>query len=123
MLDLLLKLTQYDGQLFLNDPPDSIRFQNRIQEKVISDISRIQIPLANSATNATLIPASVDYLIIAVDQQVTALLNGSVTPVTLTPQMPGTKAIVFLNKGTVSSLSITNNSGSIANLDVITIIL
>lgn len=123
MLNVIFQLTQYDGQVTQNDPVDSIQVSNSIQQKTITDINRLKIVIPNATSNQSisLSSSSTNYLAISTDQTITVVINGSNTPLTLSPLVAGTKTLAFYQKGTVASLTISNSSGSIANIDLISI--
>ncbi len=123
MLNVLFQLTQYDGQVTLNDPSDSIQVSNSIQQASITDITRLKIAVAIGASNQSiaLSSASTAYLSISTDRTVTIVVNGSNTPITLSPIVAGTKTLAYYHKGTVTSLTVSNGSGSVANLDIVSI--
>jgi hypothetical protein len=123
MLDVLFTLSQYEGQSFQNNPEDAILFKNKIQHTSVSNSSRVQQAVANGASNQaiTLVNNTADYTAIATDQTVTIKVNGSATAMTLTPRAAGTKTFAFYVKGQITALTVSNASGSTANLDIVLI--
>jgi hypothetical protein len=121
-LDILFNLLSYEGSQ-TNDPADAIKVKNRIEVSDISASQRVQLVLAdNTIDQAIILPEiPVDYLAILVDRQITVKLNGSDDALTLTPKANGAKTLVFFQKGVVSTVSITNESGAAVSVDLIAI--
>lgn len=120
-LDLQLKFLSYDSSAESNDPADAIKLSNKIQESSVTEVFRIQTQVADSTTDqaVTLPDVATDYLIILSDREISVKLNGSSDSQVLKPKTPGKKCLVLMIRGTVSGLSISNASGSPANLDLI----
>jgi len=121
-LEILIDFLSYDGTL-TNDPADGTKIKNRIQETSVNSVVRTQIPLADATSDVALtLPASPsEYLLIFCDREITLKLNGSDDEVTLKPRANGIKTFVFFTRGEVESALVSNNSGAIANLDVISV--
>lgn len=106
-----------------NDPADSIRFNKKVEEADVSEVFRRQEAIADSTVDQVIALPDVatDYLIISVDQIVTIKLNGSSDALTLSPKSAGVKTPVFYIRGIVSAMRISNSSGSVANVDIISV--
>lgn len=122
-LTLLVNLQTYNGIPPTNNPDDSITFNQKTQESSVSEASRLKKTVPNATTDMVLnlIDSSTDYLLMSVDQQVSIKVNGSATALTLKPQTAGARTPVFLIRGTITSLTISNSSGAIANVDFISV--
>lgn len=123
-LTLLIDFAAYTAALATNNPSDDatkVKLFN--QEANYSDLSRQQILVANSTTDQaiTLVKADCEYLMILVDQPITIKLNGSSTPLAVKPRTAGVKSLGLFIKGDTSTLTVSNSSGSAANLDVISV--
>jgi hypothetical protein len=124
-LNLNVNFLAQDSTSTSNDPSDAIRINRNIQENFTDAARTFPISVPNLAVDQAvpLSSASVDYLIIHVDQQVSIKLNGSGSSLTLHPISSGVKTPVFLMRGSISSLTVSNSSGQAANLDVISVTL
>lgn len=120
-LDLQLKFLSYDSSAESNDPADAIKLATKVQESAVTEVFRIQtsIPTATVDQAVTLPDAATDYLIILSDREISVKLNGNSDVQVLKPKTPGKKCLVLMIRGTVSGLSISNASGTAANLDLI----
>lgn len=117
----MAKLTGKLEILVDNDDQVSNNPQKRIQDsKVVledSTISQWQSKLLNIA-DAVVDQAigfdgiSAEFLFILSDQQISIKLNGSSDPITLYPGFP------FVMKGDITSLLISNSSGSSAEIEI-----
>lgn len=103
--------------------PKNVDSLKSIVEQDYSELCRKQIKVADATVDQsiTLADASSEYLAIMCDQEITIKLNGSSDAMTLTPRLAGTKSIVFVMKGTITALTVSNASGSECNMDVISI--
>lgn len=119
-LDIVLSLLSYEGAA-TNDPANGIKIKNKIQETEITDISLQQIKVADSTTDQaiTLPAANSDYLIILADRDISIKLNGSADPVALKARANGTKTLMFYTRGLITSLSLSNSSGALVNVDIL----
>lgn len=119
-LDILFEMLAYAGSP-TNNPADAIKVRNRIQDTEIIGCIRQKLQIADSTVDqtVTLPSSSTEYVAILVDQILTIKLNGGSESVTLSPRVSGTLSLAFFNRGNISSLSISNSSGSLANLDII----
>ncbi len=123
-LKLLIDLFAYSTVAPTNDPSDdSIKIKKLIEESSFSEIQRQLISVADEITDQTinLADATCEYLIILADQDISVKINGSSTSMTLKVKSAGTKIPVFFMRGTITAVTVSNASGEIANLDVITI--
>lgn len=121
-LDILFNLLSYEGSQ-TNDPADAVKVKNRIEVSDISASQRVQVILPDATVDqvVTLPESPVDYLAILVDRQISVKLNGSPDTLTLIPKANGSKTLVFFQKGSVSSISISNASGAAVSVDLIAI--
>ena len=121
-LDIMLNVLSYEATSPTNDPSDSIKIQNKIQDVNLTDVFRLQMSVADGVTDQAIAITSSDseYLVILTDRQVSIKLNGSFDSLTLSPRANGKKTFVFYQKGTISELTISNASGSAANIDILT---
>ncbi len=106
-----------------NDPKDQTAIKKTVEESSFTELCRKQVAVPDAASDQaiTLADATSEYLIIFVDQTVTIKLNGSGDALTLSPSSAGVKTPVFVQKGIITSLTVSNASGSTANLDVISV--
>lgn len=120
-LNLLVDFLCYEGTTS-NQPQDAIQLKKQITDSSIDEVFRVQDSVANNATDQSVSLASdCKYLVIATDRTISVKLNGISTAIVLAPKTEGTKAIVFMWRGTITSLTVTNTSGSVANIDVISV--
>lgn len=120
-LKLLVDFTCYEGSS-VNEATDAIRLKRLLEESSLTEAARIQDSVSTGTTNQTInIASSCNYLIISTDQTITVVLNGSDTPLTLSPKTAGTKSVALVWRGTINSLTVSNASGSTANIDVISV--
>ena len=121
-LDITIDLLRYTGTS-TNDPADATKIKSRIQESTTTAFSRQQLVVEDEAADqeVALIDASTDYVMIFTDRAISIKINGIATAITLTPQAAGTKCFVYYWRGTITSLTISNSSGSDANVDVISV--
>lgn len=120
-LDLTVDFLSYAASAATNDPADAISAKVRVQEDTVNAISRQQLVLADATVDQVvdLPDASSDYLLIFVDRQVSVKLNGSATALVLKPKVSGKKTPALVWRGTITGLSMSNASGSAANIDII----
>lgn len=116
-LDILFELLSYSGAT-TNIPADAIKVQNRLQDTKILGTSRVQSQIADATVDAPIAVATGDYLVILADRNISIKLNGGAQIISLVPRANGVKTLVFFYKGAVTGLTVTNNSGDIANLDI-----
>lgn len=120
-LDLLFKLLIYEGNE-TNDPADADKVYNRTQEETVSKFQRERgiIADADSKDYTPCLPdATVDYVVILTDRELTLTINGSATDITVSPRANGTKTIVYLQRGALTGLVAANASGADANVDMV----
>lgn len=120
-LDIQIKYLSYDSAAQSNDPADADKLQLRVQESSASQVFRLQASIADATVDqAVNLPASpTDYIVICSDQNISIKLNGSSNAQTLKVKAPGTKCFVFFERGSMTGLTISNASGSVANVDMI----
>lgn len=119
-LRLLIDFLSYEGTP-TNDPQDAIAMKRKVEETDVEEVIRLQtqIPATTTDQAITLPDANTDYLIICVDQQVSIKVNGSATAMTLNPKSAGKKTPVFMWRGDITALTITNAGSNPANIDLI----
>lgn len=122
-LRLLIDFLSYEGTS-TNDPQDAIALKRKVEESNVTEVSRVQtvIPISTTDQVITLPDANTDYLILCIDREISIKLNGSSTALTLKPKAPGTKCPVFMMRGDITALTITNASAqNVANIDLIAV--
>lgn len=100
---------------------DSIAVNTETSETQVSEISRVfSKNIADAAVDIEILDAvsSDGYALLYVDQIVSIKLNGSPTAFTLKPVTAGAKTPVFLIRGTISSILLSNSSGNSVNIDI-----
>jgi hypothetical protein len=119
-LDLIFDLLIYEGST-TNDPKDAIKVHNKIQETEVQSNSKQQLAVADNTTDLviSLPDANSDYLIILTDRDISIKHNGSSTAETLKTRAPGKKTLVFYHRGPTTTLTLSNSSGAVANVDII----
>lgn len=123
-LNVLIDILAYDSLTQTNDPADSIKAKQRLQESNFTAVTRLfPASIANSVVdqNIALPNNPSDYLVIFTDQQVSIKLNGISTPIVLNPQTAGMKTPAFFMRGVITSLTVSNASGTPANMDIIAV--
>lgn len=121
-LRLLVDFLSYEGTL-TNNPQDAIAVKRKVEEANVSEVSRFQssIPSATVDQAITLPDANSDYLLLFIDQEISIKLNGSANALTLKPKTAGTKTPVFLMRGDITGLTVSNAGANAANIDVIAV--
>jgi len=121
-LRLILDFLAYSGNQ-TNDPQDAQKIKSSVEEDNVNEIYRYQAAIADGAADQAInLPdADTDYLIIHSDQEISFKLNGSSDIIEVKNVYPGIKNPVFFMRGSISSLSISNASGNIANVDIVAI--
>lgn len=112
----------YEADGSTNDPKDSEKLMLSVSETAASEVFRRKEQIANGVVDQDIeLPSatSTDYLMISTDQEITVKLNGSSDALTLTPKTAGKKAPVLFLRATITELSISNASGSVANVDIL----
>ena len=123
-LKLDLSLLIYDSTEQTNDPSDAIKLKKSVEESELSEVTRlfpISIPDGTTDQTLTLPDATTDYLLLLTDRVISVKLNGSTTAITLRPKIAGKKTPVMLVRGDVTALSVSNASGTDANLDMVAV--
>ncbi len=121
-LDLLIDFLAYDNTDPSNDPDDNIKIKKFVQYTDVDEVFRNfvrKIPDATVDLAVELPDADTDLLIILTDQTISIKLNGSATAQTLIPKVAGKKTLTYLQKGSVTALTISNASGTTAKVDII----
>lgn len=121
-LKLIVDFLSYEGTL-TNNPADATQIKKKVEESDVTEVSRFQSVISDGTTDqAIALPdAATDYLLIFTDREVSIKLNGSSDALVLRPRANGTKTPVFVMRGTISALSISNASGGDANVDIISV--
>lgn len=119
-LDLIFNLLEYEGTPS-NDPADVNKIYTKTSETQILSSSRqqIQIQLATVDQVVSLPDPNSDYLVILTDTQVSVKINGATLPTVLNPRALGTKTLCLFLSGPITSLTISNGSSTIANVDIL----
>jgi len=119
-LRLLVDFLTYEGTPPTNNPIDETRSHRKVEEQDVSETSRVQRKILAAASNISipLADSAVDYLVIYSDQQISINLNGDSTAMVLTPQLAGKMCPVFVMRGTITSLAVSNALAVDANIDV-----
>lgn len=123
-LSLTLDFLAYDAPNTTNDPADAIRIKRTVEETSVTEVSRNfprQVPDATVDLDVPLPDSTTDYLLILTDQAISVKLNGSATPQILRPKTTGVKTPVLMIRGDITSLKISNSSGSTAKVDLIAV--
>ncbi|RLI54086.1 MAG: hypothetical protein DRP09_14085 [Candidatus Thorarchaeota archaeon] len=122
VLDLVVDFITYDGTAS-NNPSDAIKIKNAISESAVLGTVRYQSQLVNGATdvNITIPDPSSEYLLFFTDREVIIKLNGGSQALTLTPKTNSVKCFVFFYRGSLTQLQVSNASGEVANLDIISV--
>lgn len=121
-LRLIVEFLSYEGTL-TNNPTDAMSIKRKVEEADVTEVSRVQTQIAASAVDqAIALPdAATDYLVLFSDREITIKLNGSSDALTLKPKTAGTKCPVFVMRGTISALTISNAGATAANIDLIAV--
>lgn len=106
-----------------NNPKDVTKIQVLMNEGAFNCLNRQCLVITDSTSDQviTIPDANSEYLIIYTDQEVTIKVDGSNDIITLKPKTPGLKALCYLNRGDITSLTVSNSSGSSAKLDVVSV--
>lgn len=119
-LNIILDLLAYEGAP-TNDPADAEKIKNTVNDAaVLSTIrNKLQIPDATVDQVIVLPDPNSDYMVILTDQDISVKVNGSATAVSLATKAKGKKTFVYYTKGPVTALTVSNASGSTANVDIL----
>ena len=106
-----------------NCPADATKIKNRVEESSISGVVRFQGQISDGATdvNISIPDANSEYLLVFTDRELLIKLNGGSESLTIKPKISGTKSFAFYLKGDITELLVSNSSGDIANIDVISV--
>lgn len=121
-LRLIVDFLMYEGTQ-TNNPEDAIKVKSKVEESDVSEgLRRLEsIPDATVDLAITLPDANTDYLLMLVDREISIKLNGSGDAITLKPRANGSKTPVFLLRGDITALTISNSSGAAANIDLVAV--
>lgn len=100
---------------------DSISIKSEIEESDVSEIARVfQKSIADSAVDEEILDTNIadSTVLLFSDQEITIKIDSSSDSLTLKPVSSGTKTPVFLIRGSIGSILVSNSSGSVANLDI-----
>ena len=119
-LDLTIRGLIWDGAA-TNDPNDAVKVFNNTKDSALKGDVRFDFPLADGTTDlAVQLPANPSsYLIIITDQPISMKLNGGSESIPMAPKALGTKALVQYLRGPLTGLSLSNSSGSPANVEIV----
>jgi hypothetical protein len=111
----------YEDANATNDPQNTTKMLQKMDIAGINNVNRSIISVADETEDQeiALPDTTADFLVIATDRAISIKLNGSATEQVLTPAIAGKKTVVLFQKGAVSSLTISNDSGNAANVDII----
>jgi hypothetical protein len=125
-LSLLIDFLIFNNTLSTNDPADRIEVKEKVEESSLTATTRhFPIVIADSTTDQAIgLPDSpTDYLLILTDQEISIKINGSSDAMTLKPKIAGKRTPVFMFRGSLTGLSVSNSSGNSANLDVVLVVI
>lgn len=122
-LKFLIDFLAFSDAKDTNNPKDQTKIQLVTEETSFKSLLRQKIEVANAVTDQNIpVPeAATEYLLIFTDQEITVKLDGSGDARTLKPVIAGTKTMVLMERGDVTSILVSNASGAAANLDVISV--
>jgi len=103
--------------------PENVDTLKSIVEDSYSELCRKKIAIPDATVDQSIVLADTasEYLIVSCDQQITIKLNGSSDSITLKPKKAGTKNVVLFLRADVSALLLSNASGSICNVDILSV--
>lgn len=121
-LRLTVDFLSYEGTM-TNNPSDAMSIKRKVEEADVSEVSRLQTAIAASTVDQSIaLPdATTDYLLLFTDRQISIKLNGSSDAIVLKPKTAGTKCPVFLLRGDITGLTISNAGATAANIDLIAV--
>ena len=122
-LSILSDFQAYSDLKQTNDPKDIDRIKINLEESSFSVLNRQKIQIADSTVDQaiSIAAANSEYLLIYTDQEISIKMDGSSDSRTLKPKTAGTKAFVYMERGDVTSMTVSNASGSTANMDIISV--
>ena len=121
-LDFLVDLLIYDNTTPNNDPANNIKVKSRIQEETITESLRHfpKVVSDGAVDEVIALPENPsDFILFLTNQEVSVKVNGSATDLTLKPKTTGVITPVFMMRGDITGLTISNASGNDANVDVV----
>lgn len=121
-LRLIVDFLMYEGSQ-TNNPQDAIKIKSTVEESDVSEGLRRLESIADVTNDLaiSLPDANSDYLMLFTDREISIKLNGSATALTLKPRANGSKTPVFLMRGDITALTVSNNSGAAANIDIVAV--
>lgn len=121
-LRIILDFLSYEGTL-TNNPQDAVAIKRKVEESNVSEVTRLQSSIAPATVDQaiTLPDSTSDYLLLFIDRQISIKLNGSSDALVLKPKVAGTKTPVFLLRGDITGLTISNAGADAANIDLIAV--
>lgn len=120
-LSLQSNFQAYSDNLDTNDPKDVTKIQILTEESSFNCLNRQKIKIADTTVDQSIAIAepNSEYLLIYTDQIITIKADGSSDSRTLKPKTAGIKTLAYLERGDVTSITVSNSSGAEANLDII----
>jgi hypothetical protein len=121
-LRIILDFLSYEGTL-TNNPQDAVAIKRKVEESNVSEVSRYQSSIdAATVDQVIALPdANSDYLLLFIDRPISIKLNGSSDSIDLKPKSNGLKTPVFMLRGDVTGLTISNAGTVAANIDLIAV--
>ena len=106
-----------------NDPKDQTKIESVTEESSFKSLLRQKIVVTDATVDQSIpVPeANSEYLLIYTDREITVKLDGSADARTLKPRTAGIKTLALMERGDISSLTVSNASGNDANLDIISV--
>ena len=106
-----------------NDPKDQTKIQQVTEEKDFKSLLRSKIKVLDAVVDQSIaVPeANSEYLLIYTDQEITIKLDGATASRTLKPRAVGVKTLTYMERGSISTILVSNASGLTANLDIISV--
>ena len=100
---------------------DSIAINSETEDRDVAEIARVfQKAIADATVDEEILDTVVadSNALLFTDQEITIKIDGSGDTLTLKPIKAGSKTPVFLMRGSIGSILVSNASGSIANIDI-----
>lgn len=119
-MSLTMNILAYNGTSSSNDPADADKINTTVQETALTTFTRYNplVVATGTSNQSVVIPSTATYLVIFTDQTISVGINGAAN-LTLSPILAGTKTPVYLTRGSITALTISNSSGVSANVDII----
>lgn len=106
-----------------NAPKDQTKVDITTEDNSFSALLRHKIEIADATVDQVIAISSSnsEHLLIYTDQEITIKIDGSGDSRTLKPKANGIKTLAYLERGDITSLLVSNASGNVANLDIISV--